>query len=140
MERFARLQGMPRTWKEGCHFYLYFCGSCLRMSRTVEIAYSPVSSVRTSSSPAPLPVPDTATKTCTHAQPRSQQAHAQPTSMQGCAGACSWQPAVSNSWRTLRMLRRKARSEVTLMQLMNASVMYCAAHSQLQPVSCPLTT
>ena len=44
--------------------HLYLGGSCLRMSRTVEMAYSPVSSVSTSSSPAPLPPEETAENTC----------------------------------------------------------------------------
>ena len=44
-----------------CHLYLR--GSCLRMSRMVEMAYSPVSSVRISTKAAPLPAPDTAENT-----------------------------------------------------------------------------
>ena len=45
--------------------YLYFRGSCLRMSSTDEIAYSPVSSVSTMTKLVVLPAPETAKKTCT---------------------------------------------------------------------------
>ena len=43
--------------------HLYFRGSCFRISSTVEMAYSPVSSVSSSTSEA-LPEPDTAAKAC----------------------------------------------------------------------------
>ena len=48
--------------RQGGH--LYCRGSCLRMRRTDEIAYMPVSCVRISTSDAPLPDPETAKKTC----------------------------------------------------------------------------
>jgi len=40
-------------------------GNCFRMSRTEEMAYSPVSSVRTITKLVVLPAPDTAKKNCT---------------------------------------------------------------------------
>ena len=50
---------------EGFNHYahLYLRGSCFRISSTVEMAYSPVSSVSSSTSEA-LPEPDTAAKAC----------------------------------------------------------------------------
>lgn len=49
-----------------CETYLYLRGSCLRMSSTEEIAYSPVSSVSTMTRLEVLPTPDTAKKNCNH--------------------------------------------------------------------------
>lgn len=44
--------------------YLYFSGSCFRMSRTEEMAYSPVSSVSTITKLVVLPAPETVKKNC----------------------------------------------------------------------------
>ena len=44
---------------------LYLRGNCFRMSRTEEMAYSPVSSVRIMTKLVVLPAPDTAKKNCT---------------------------------------------------------------------------
>lgn len=46
--------------------HLYLRGSCLRMSSTDEMAYKPVSSVRTSTKLVLLPAPEMAKKNCTH--------------------------------------------------------------------------
>ena len=45
---------------------LYLRGNCFRMSRTEEMAYKPVSSVRIITKLVVLPAPDTAKKNCTH--------------------------------------------------------------------------
>jgi hypothetical protein len=44
---------------------LYLRGNCFRMSRTEEMAYSPVSSVKIMTKLVVLPAPDTAKKNCT---------------------------------------------------------------------------
>ena len=44
--------------------YLYLSGSCFRMRRTEEMAYSPVSSVSTITKLVVLPAPETAKKNC----------------------------------------------------------------------------
>ena len=54
--------------KAGCRqagACLYLRGNCFRMSRTEEMAYSPVSSVRIMTKLVVLPAPDTAKKNCT---------------------------------------------------------------------------
>lgn len=48
------------------NMYLYLRGSCFRISKMVDMAYRPVSSVNMRSKPDPLPAPDTAVNTCTH--------------------------------------------------------------------------
>ena len=128
--------------------HLYFSGSCLRMSKTVEIAYSPVSSVSSSTRDA-LPEPDTAAKACTLQrfisgipkldgrrkvmQVTEVEAKTQPEQhvwwMRFAKMQLSWWHMIDR--HTLRMFLRKPRIDVTLIQPMKASTMYCTASSGL---------
>ena len=111
------------------------------MSRMVEMAYSPVSSVSTGSSPAPLPPDDTAENTCAphDVQVACIQADFKKLTvvvqaLQICyPKACAMTASIPiclgvflGDECTLRMLLRKPRRELRLMQLTKASVMYCA--------------
>ena len=53
--------------------YLYLRGSCLRMSSTDEMAYSPVNSVKTMTKLVVFPAPDTAKKNCSNSTTASHQ-------------------------------------------------------------------
>ena len=60
-EHFSEL-GIYGRWQKITH--LYFWGSCFLIRTTEEIAYNPISSVRTSTMTVPIPLLDTAKKIC----------------------------------------------------------------------------